>query len=45
MLYTWSDPAGDRVILWDSGKDNVENDLRRDGVDTYLWVYILIENF
>ncbi|XP_037905174.1 vacuolar protein sorting-associated protein 13 isoform X4 [Hermetia illucens] len=36
MLYTWSDPAGDRVILWDSGKDNVENDLRRDGVDTYF---------
>lgn len=32
MLYTWQDPAGDRVILWDDGDDTVENDLRRDGI-------------
>lgn len=32
MLYTWQDPAGDRLILWDDGDDTVENDLRRDGI-------------
>lgn len=32
MLYTWQDPAGDRVILWDDGDDTIENDLRRDGI-------------
>lgn len=32
MLYTWQDPAGDRVILWDEGDDTIENDLRRDGI-------------
>lgn len=30
MLYTWQDPAGDRVILWDDGDDTIENELRRD---------------
>lgn len=30
LLYTWQDPAGDRVILWDDGDDTIENDLRRD---------------
>lgn len=32
MLYTWQDPAGDRVILWDESDETVENDLRRDGI-------------
>lgn len=32
MLYTWQDPAGDRIILWDDGDDTIENDLRRDGI-------------
>lgn len=32
MLYTWADPAGDRIILWSDGDKHVENDLRRDGV-------------
>lgn len=32
MLYTWQDPAGDRLILWNDGDDAVENDLRRDGI-------------
>jgi vacuolar protein sorting-associated protein 13A/C len=37
MYYTWVDPAGDRVITWKNvGKNNVENDLRRDGVDTFV---------
>lgn len=31
ILYTWADPAGDRIILWDDGDKHVENDLRRDG--------------
>lgn len=35
MLYTWEDPAGDRVILWDHGDKHVENDLRRDGIDEF----------
>lgn len=35
VLYTWDDPAGDRVILWDHGDKHVENDLRRDGVDEF----------
>lgn len=32
MLYTWQDPAGDRIILWGEGDDTIENDLRRDGI-------------
>lgn len=32
MLYTWQDPAGDRLILWNDGDDTIENDLRRDGI-------------
>lgn len=32
MLYTWQDPAGDRLILWDDGHETIENDLRRDGI-------------
>lgn len=32
MLYTWQDPAGDRLILWDDGDETIENDLRRDGI-------------
>lgn len=32
MLYTWQDPTGDRLILWNDGDDSIENDLRRDGV-------------
>lgn len=32
MLYTWADPAGDRLILWNDGDKHVENDLRRDGI-------------
>lgn len=36
MYYTWVDPAGERVITWKNvGKNNVENDLRRDGVDQF----------
>lgn len=33
MLYTWQDPAGDRVILWDENDKTIENDLRRDGIN------------
>jgi vacuolar protein sorting-associated protein 13A/C len=34
--YTWVDPAGERIITWKNvGKNNVENDLRRDGVDEF----------
>lgn len=33
MLYTWENPAGDRVILWDENGKTVENDLRRDGIN------------
>lgn len=37
MYYTWVDPAGERIITWkNAGKGNVENDLRRDGVDQFL---------
>lgn len=32
MLYTWQDPAGDRVIMYGEDDDTVENDLRRDGI-------------
>lgn len=36
MFYTWIDPAGERKITWNnSGKSNIENDLRRDGVDEF----------
>jgi vacuolar protein sorting-associated protein 13A/C len=37
MYYTWVDPAGERVITWkNNDKNNVENDLRRDGVDQFV---------
>lgn len=37
MYYTWVDPAGERIISWKNvGKSNVENDLRRDGVDQFI---------
>lgn len=37
IYYTWNDPAGERKIMWKNmSKANVENDLRRDGVDQFL---------
>lgn len=37
IYYTWNDPAGERKIMWQNmGKSNIENDLRRDGVDQFL---------
>lgn len=37
MYYTWVDPAGERIITWKNvGKSNIENDLRRDGVDQFV---------
>lgn len=36
IYYTWVDPAGERIVTWKNcGKGNVDNDLRRDGVDTF----------
>ncbi len=32
MLYTWADPAGDRIVMWKEGDKQVENYLRRDEV-------------
>lgn len=32
MLYTWQNPAGDRLIWWQDGDKTIENDLRRDGL-------------
>lgn len=35
MFYTWSDPAGERKLLWndgEAGKNQIENDLKRDGI-------------
>lgn len=37
IYYTWSDPAGERVVTWKNyGKDNIENDLRKDGVEKFV---------
>lgn len=37
MFYTWMDPAGERILTWkNEGSDNVENDLRRDGVNQFI---------
>lgn len=37
IYYTWCDPAGERVITWKNiGKENIENDLRKDGVDQFI---------
>lgn len=37
VYYTWVDPAGDRTVTWKNfGKGNIENDLRRDGVDHFV---------
>lgn len=36
IYYTWNDPIGERMITWQNkNKANVENDLRRDGVDQF----------
>uniref|UniRef100_A0A182FL84 Vacuolar protein sorting-associated protein 13 n=1 Tax=Anopheles albimanus TaxID=7167 RepID=A0A182FL84_ANOAL len=37
VLHTWSDPAGERKIMWDSGSktQNIENDLRCDGISEF----------
>lgn len=36
LYYTWVDPAGERKITWqNAGQSNIENDLRRDGVDEF----------
>ncbi|XP_055701182.1 intermembrane lipid transfer protein Vps13 isoform X2 [Phlebotomus papatasi] len=38
MMYTWADPAGDRVIYWNNGpKEKIENDLQRDGVGSFVY--------
>ncbi|XP_055686925.1 intermembrane lipid transfer protein Vps13 isoform X2 [Lutzomyia longipalpis] len=37
MMYTWADPAGDRIIHWNNGpKEKIENDLQRDGVGSFV---------
>lgn len=39
IYYTWNDPAGERAIIWKNmGKDNIENDLRKDGVAPFTAV-------
>ncbi|XP_059615380.1 intermembrane lipid transfer protein Vps13 isoform X2 [Phlebotomus argentipes] len=36
-LYTWADPASERIIYWNNGaKDKIENDLQRDGVGSFV---------
>jgi vacuolar protein sorting-associated protein 13A/C len=36
IYYTWMNPAGERKIVWKNmNKANIENDLRRDGVDEF----------
>ncbi|XP_050092629.1 intermembrane lipid transfer protein Vps13 isoform X2 [Anopheles aquasalis] len=37
VLHTWSDPAGERKIMWESGSkpQNIENDLRCDGISEF----------
>lgn len=37
IFYTWLDPAGERKLTWKNlGKSNVENDLKRDGVNEFI---------
>lgn len=37
IYYTWQDPAGERKITWHNmNRTNIENDLRRDGVDQFI---------
>ncbi|TMW41535.1 hypothetical protein DOY81_013386, partial [Sarcophaga bullata] len=33
VLYTWSNPAGERILVF--GENALESDLRRDGIGTY----------
>lgn len=37
LLYTWHDPAGDRVLLWAHGSKHMENDLRKDGIGKFKY--------
>lgn len=37
IFYTWLDPAGERKLMWKNlGKQNVENDLKRDDVNEFI---------
>lgn len=39
MLYTWDNPAGPRILLFEGHKrKEVENDLRKDGIGDFMWV-------
>ncbi|KAK9701873.1 SHR-binding domain of vacuolar-sorting associated protein 13, partial [Popillia japonica] len=36
FFYTWENPSGDRVLVWEGGyKKEIENDLRKDGCGEY----------
>ncbi|KAL3279818.1 hypothetical protein HHI36_017325 [Cryptolaemus montrouzieri] len=36
MLYTWENPSGPRILVWEGGnKSELENDLRKDEVGEY----------
>lgn len=37
LLYTWHDPAGDRVLLWAHGTKHMDNDLRKDGIGKFKY--------
>ncbi|XP_055373962.1 intermembrane lipid transfer protein Vps13 [Condylostylus longicornis] len=35
VLLTWGNPSGERIIVWQDGKHEIESDLRRDGVGKF----------
>lgn len=40
VMYTWENPTGPRILMWESGKKNeIEDDLRKDGLGD-----IIVEN-
>lgn len=40
MLYTWENPAGPRILIFEGHKrKEIENDLRKDGIGDFMYVY------
>jgi hypothetical protein len=35
MFYAWMDPVGEKHLIWNNGKNQIENDLRKDGVEKF----------
>jgi vacuolar protein sorting-associated protein 13A/C len=35
MLYAWINPVGEKQLTWNNGRNKIENDLRKDGLEKF----------